>query len=218
MNSGEFKDNVYGEVAKIGKMMSSPKRIEMLDLLTQSPKTVENLAGEARMSVANASKHLQALLDTRLVKFKKQGNYVIYEIADEEIRSLILSLRFAAEARFEEVSQWKNQVINISEPSRNLDEVLESARSGEATLLDVRNSEEYAYGHLPHAMSKPIDELRQGSNIQYDNEVIVYCRGPYCTYAAEAVEILKKQGCRAYLLDAGVNEWKWQERLKYDSR
>lgn len=215
MNSGEFKDQVYGEVARIGKMMSSPKRIEMLDLLTQSPKTVESLAKESRMSVANASKHLQALLDHKLVKFKKQGNYVIYEIADEEIRVLILSLRMTAESRFREIGQWRKEVIG---PSRNLEEALENVKAGEATLLDVRSSEEYAYGHLPHAISKPIDELRKNRNVHYDNEVVVYCRGPYCTYAAEAVEILKEQGCRVYLLDAGINEWKWQERLKHDSR
>ncbi|MBM7580486.1 metalloregulator ArsR/SmtB family transcription factor [Jeotgalibacillus terrae] len=217
MNSGEFKDEVYGEVARIGKMMSSPKRIEMLDLLTQSPKTVETLAKEARISTANASKHLQALLDAKLVRFQKQKNYVIYEIADEEIRSLVLSLRRTAETRYEEVDQWRDSVIGHHHSLGTLDEVLSRAASGETVLLDVRNREEYEYGHLPYAVSKPIDELRDGST-QYDHEVIVYCRGPYCTYAAEAVNLLKEQGCRAYLLDAGVNEWKWQERLKHDSR
>jgi rhodanese-related sulfurtransferase/DNA-binding transcriptional ArsR family regulator len=207
----EFKDFIYGEFARIGKAISSPKRIELLDLLTQGPKTVESLAVDTKMSIANTSKHLQSLLDSKLVTYSKDKNYVIYRLASEQILMLVLALRGTAEERISDVMLVREDHI-LRKNSLNpisFEELGEKLKSGTVTLLDVRPFEEYKHGHLPHALSMPISELEDHlDSFPKDKEIVAYCRGPYCVYATEAVELLKSKGYRATLLEAGINEWK----------
>lgn len=207
----EFKDFIYGEFARIGKAISSPKRIELLDLLTQGPKTVEALAANTKMSIANTSKHLQTLLESKLVTYSKDKNYVIYRLASEQVLILVLALRGTAEERITDVKLVRESHIlreNSLSPI-SFEELGERLKTDAITLLDVRPFEEYEHGHLPHALSVPISELEDHLDLlPRDKEIVAYCRGPYCVYATEAVELLKSRGFRATLLEAGINEWK----------
>lgn len=207
----EFKDFIYGEFARIGKAISSPKRIELLDLLTQGPKTVEALAADTKMSIANTSKHLQSLLESKLVDYTKDKNYVIYRLASEQVLMFVLALRGTAEDRISDVKLVREGHIlrqNSLSPI-SFEELAEKLNQDTVTLLDVRPFEEYKHGHLPHALSVPISELEHHlDSLSKDKEIVAYCRGPYCVYATEAVEFLKSRGYQATLLDAGINEWK----------
>lgn len=211
MESREFKDFVYGEFARIGKTLSSPKRIEILDLLTQGPKSVELLASETKMGIANTSKHLQALLDAKLVAFAKEKNYVIYELAGDEVMHLVLALRSTAEQQIDDINIIRNDFIlkNDEFDRIELKDLAEKIKEGSITLIDVRPAAEFAADHLPSAVSMPISELGERlSLLSKDKEVVAYCRGPYCVYATEAVELLRSEGFKASLLESGVNEWK----------
>ncbi|MBO8156928.1 MAG: metalloregulator ArsR/SmtB family transcription factor [Bacillaceae bacterium] len=215
MKSREFKDNVYHHFSRIGKVLSSPKRIELLDLLSQSPKTVERLAKETEMSVANTSKHLQALLEARLVHFRKEKNYVIYQLASEEVVDLLFAIRGLAEHQLPEVNILRQEFIERPEEleSIELPELLNRVDQDDYVLLDVRPKEEYEAGHIEGSVSIPIDELHDLlSKIPKCKQIIAYCRGPYCVYATEAVELLKSEGYNAYRLDAGVHEWKMNQK------
>jgi rhodanese-related sulfurtransferase/DNA-binding transcriptional ArsR family regulator len=207
----EFKDFIYGEFARIGKAISSPKRIELLDLLTQGPKAVEILAADTKMSIANTSKHLQALLDSKLVTYSRDKNYVIYRLASEQVLMFVLALRGTAEERISDVKLVREGHIlreNSLSPI-SLEELGEKLNKDAVTLLDVRPFEEYKHDHLPNALSVPISELEDHlDSLPKDKEIVAYCRGPYCVYATEAVELLQARGFRATLLDAGINEWK----------
>jgi len=211
MDPREFKDYIYNHFSKVSKAFSSPKRFELLDLLSQSPKTVEVLAKETSMSVANTSKHLQSLLESKLVTFKKEKNFVIYELVDDSIYDILSSIKAITEKQMVEVKLTR--VDYISKPSKlealsieNLPALLE----GEMTeLIDVRPSREYEADHIPGAKSIPITDLKEMlSTLSKDKKIIAYCRGPYCVYATEAVEYLKEQGYTAYLLEAGVHDYK----------
>lgn len=207
----EFKDFIYGEFARIGKAISSPKRIELLDLLTQGPKSVELLASETNMSVANTSKHLQSLLEVKLVTYSKDKNYVIYRLASEQVRTLVLALRETAEDRISDLHLVRNDYILRHNSLRpvSFDELMDKFEDHSVLLLDVRPPEEFAFDHLPHALSVPISELAGTiDTLPKEKEIVVYCRGPYCVYATEAVELLRSKGYQASLLEAGVNEWK----------
>lgn len=211
MDSREFKDFVYGEFARIGKTLSSPKRIELLDLLTQGPKSVELLASETKMGIANTSKHLQALLDAKLVSFAKEKNYVIYELAGDEVMHLVMALRSTAEERIADINIVRNDFIlkNDDFDTIELKDLAEKIKEGSITLIDVRPSDEYAADHLPSAVSMPISEVETRLNsLPKDKEIVAYCRGPYCVYATEAVELLRSKGYKASLLESGINEWK----------
>lgn len=207
----EFKNKIYAEFSRIGKAISSPKRIELLDLLTQGPKSVETLSHETDMSIANTSKHLQALLEAKLVVFSKDKNYVIYRLASKQIVAFVLALRGTAEERISDVNVLRDKFIlrDKSLSPISFEELVAKVDKQSITLLDVRPSNEYEYDHLPNALSIPISELAaQLQNLPKDKEYVAYCRGPYCVYATEAVETLRANGYRATLLEAGVNEWK----------
>nr|WP_285289114.1 metalloregulator ArsR/SmtB family transcription factor [Bacillus sp. ISL-41] len=211
IESREFKDFIYGEFARIGKAISSPKRIELLDLLTQGPKTVEALATDTKMSIANTSKHLHSLLESKLVNYTKDKNYVVYRLASEQVLMFVLALRGTAEERISNVKLVREGHIlreNSLSPI-SFEELAEKLNQDTVTLLDVRPFEEYKHDHLPHALSVPISELEDHlDSLPKDKEIVAYCRGPYCVYATEAVEFLKSRGYQATLLDAGINEWK----------
>ncbi len=206
-----FKDAVYEQLARIGKASSAPKRLELLDLLCQGPRTVEALARETALSTANASQHLRVLRAARLVEAEKKGLYVEYRLADARVESFLLALRGLGEARLTEIESVRSAYLAGREaleavPTR---ELLRRVRSGEVTVLDVRPEAEYRAGHLPRAVSIPLAKLeaRLGA-LPRDREVVAYCRGPYCVMALEAVEVLRRAGFRAHRLEEGVADWR----------
>jgi rhodanese-related sulfurtransferase len=207
----QFKDSIYEQFARVGKAVSAPKRLELLDLLCQGPRTVEALANEAGLSVANASQHLQVLRAARLVEAEKQGFYVEYRVADEQVCRFFHSLRELAETRLAEIAQVTRAYLSergAMEPVQS-DELLRRVRNGAVTVLDVRPSEEYRAGHIPGALSVPVSELKKRlAELPKDREVVAYCRGPYCVMAIEAVELLRKKGFNAHRLEQGVVDWR----------
>jgi rhodanese-related sulfurtransferase len=206
-----FKDSLYEQFARVGKAVSAPKRLELLDLLCQGPRTVEALAEQAALSVANASQHLQVLRTARLVLSEKRGLFVEYRLADDEVCRFFHSLRGLAESRLAEVERVTRHYLETRgamEPVRG-GELLRRAKDGEVTVLDVRPAEEYRAGHLPGSVSVPLRELKKRlSEFSKSREIVAYCRGPYCVMAIEAVELLRKKGFRAHRLEEGVAEWK----------
>ncbi len=202
-----FKDAVYEQLARIGKATSAPKRLELLDLLSQGPRTVELLAREAGVTVANASQHLQVLRAARLVEAEKQGLYVEYRLAGDEVGAFFLSLRGLAESRLVEVQEVTRAFYaerGAMEPVAS-EELLRRVKKGEVTVLDVRPGEEFRAGHIPGALSVPMAELKARlKDLPKDREVVAYCRGPYCVMAIEAVELLRKKGFTAHRLEKSV--------------
>ncbi|HSJ38301.1 MAG TPA: rhodanese-like domain-containing protein, partial [Planococcus sp. (in: firmicutes)] len=177
----------------------------------QGPKSVELLASETKMGIANTSKHLQALLDAKLVSFAKEKNYVIYELAGDEVMHLVMALRSTAEQRIADINIVRNDFIlkNDDFDTIQLKDLADKIKEGSITLIDVRPSDEYAADHLPSAVSMPISEIEVRLNsLPKDKEIVAYCRGPYCVYATEAVELLRSKGYKASLLESGINEWK----------
>ncbi len=206
-----FKDNLYEQFARLGKAMSAPKRIELIDLLCQGPRTVESLAQQAAISVANASQHLQVLRAARLVETEKKGLYVEYRLAGDEVCDFFVALRGLAESRLAEVEQVSRAYFEQRGAMEAVggDELLRRVKAGEVTILDVRPVEEYRAGHIPGALSIPTGELavRLGE-LPKDREIVAYCRGPYCVMAVEAVELLRKRGFRAHRMEQGVVDWR----------
>jgi rhodanese-related sulfurtransferase/DNA-binding transcriptional ArsR family regulator len=205
-----FKDEVYGHLARIGKATSSPKRLELLELLCQAPHTVEALAEETSMSLANTSQHLQVLRAARLVSAEKHGLYVIYR-ADEEVARFFHAFRTLAHSRFAEVEQVTRQFLDERGALEPVDgqELLRRVRGGEVTVLDVRPEEEYRAGHIPGALSIPVAALKKRlAELPKDREIVAYCRGPYCVMAIEAVDLLRKKGFQAHRMEQGVIEWR----------
>jgi len=207
----KYKDALYEQFARLGKAVSAPRRLELLDLLGQGPRTVEALAEQAALSVANASKHLQILRAARLVTAEKKGLHVEYRLADEEVGQFFLALRGLARSRLAEVEQVATQYFRERGAMEPVDgmELLRRAERGEVTVLDARPSEEYRAGHFPGALSVPVDELKARlRELPKDRAVVAYCRGPYCVMALEAVELLRKTGFEAHRMEEGVMEWR----------
>ena len=211
-SSRPFKDAIYEQFARIGKALASPKRLELLDLLCQGPRTVEVLADQASLSLANASQHLSVLRAARLIQAEKRGLFVTYRLA-EGVEGFYLSLRSLAESRLAEVEATTRAFLEGrgAMESVNGAELLARALSGEVTVLDVRPVEEYRAGHLPNARSVPLAELRARlDELPRDREVVAYCRGPYCVLAIEAVRLLREEGFVALRLDTGPPDWRAQ--------
>lgn len=206
-----FKDAIYEQFARVGKAVSAPKRLELLDLLSQSPRTVEALAEQAAISVANASQHLQVLRAARLVEADKKGLFVEYRLADAEVGRFFLSLRGLAESRLAEINQVAREYFEERGAMEAVggDDLLRRVRAGEFTVLDVRPPEEYRAGHIPGALSIPVGELKARlKELPKGREVVAYCRGPYCVMALEAVELLRKKGVKAHRMEQGVGDWR----------
>jgi rhodanese-related sulfurtransferase len=206
-----FKNDIYEQIARIGKAASAPKRLELLDLLCQGPRTVEALATLASMSVGNASQHLKVLRSARLVDAEKQGLYVTYRLADEAVARFFVSLRTLASSRLAEIALVTHEYFEHRGALEAVerDELARRVRSGEVTVLDVRPAEEYRAGHIPGARSMPLTELEARLHeVPRSRDVVAYCRGPYCVMAAEAVTMLRRKGYRAHRLDEGVADWR----------
>jgi rhodanese-related sulfurtransferase len=210
-NKRAQKEKLYSLFAQIANAMANPHRLELLDLLAQAPRTVEELASEAQMSVANTSQHLQRLKQARLVVNEREGVYVRYRLADPAVGELWLNLRQVAARQLAEVEQaldaYRTRRHEFEQISAET--LLTRLRQNEVVLLDVRPEVEYAAGHLPAAISMPLEELQQRlAELPPDKTIVAYCRGPYCVYADEALELLAAQGWSVARLEEGV--WEWQ--------
>jgi len=206
-----FKDAIYEQFARIGKSVSSPKRLELLDLLCQGPRTVEVLAKESGLTVANASQHLQVLRTSRLVETEKEGLFVIYRLADQTVCEFFRTMRVLAESRLAEVEQIKRQFLEGREGMEPVDreELLALVRQGAVTVLDVRPVEEFNAGHLDGALSIPLKDLQlRLSDLPRDQEIAAYCRGPYCVLSVEAVEMLRAEGFQAIRIEEGIQDFR----------
>ena len=207
----QYKDATYGQFARIGKAVSHPTRLEILELLCQGPRTVDALAREAGLGIANASQHLKVLREARLLDADKKGLFVTYRLADEAVCDFFRSLRSLAESHLAEVEQITRRFLNGREGMEPVEarELLQRVREGRGTVLDVRPAEEYNAGHIAGALSIPLRELKARiKEIPRGQEIVAYCRGPYCVLAVEAVETLRKAGVRARRLREGFPDWR----------
>jgi rhodanese-related sulfurtransferase/DNA-binding transcriptional ArsR family regulator len=206
-----FKERLYGQFARLGKALSSPSRLEILELLAQGERTVESLAQETALSLANVSQHLKALRAACLVESRKQGLFVWYRLADPIVFELSRTLRTVAERRLAEFERIvSEQFVDRSEAEAvSIRELLRRGRSGDVVVLDTRPAGEYAAGHIPGAISMPVDDLEKRlEELPRKKAYVAYCRGPYCIYADRAVEILKANGRRAKRLREGFPDWR----------
>jgi rhodanese-related sulfurtransferase len=211
MNSRYIKDRLYEQVARIGKAASSPKRLELIELLCQGEKNVEQLATEADISVKLASAHLGALKAAALVKTRRAGKSIYYRLSDPHVAEFWVAIRTVAEERLVELQVALDGLVASPAKLTGVDRaaLLEDARRGELIVLDVRPKAEYAAGHLPFARSIPLAELeRRIAELPKDKTVVAYCRGPFCLFAHKAVALLGDQGYRACRLEDGVAEWR----------
>ena len=206
----DFKDASYGQLARIGKGLSSPKRLELLDLLCQSERTVEALAAETGMSVANTSQHLQELQAARLVETTKNGRYVVYRLADALVSDFFRRFRLLAENRLAEIEQIRRHFFSEGEEINLVDRktLLERVHQKKVIVIDVRPADEYRTAHIAGALPIPLEQLKQRlSELPRNKEVVAYCRGPFCVLAKEAVDVLRSNGFRASRLEDSVHDW-----------
>lgn len=206
-----FKNAIYDQLARISKALASPRRLELLDLLAQSPRTVESLARETGQTIANTSQHLQILRQVRLVEATKRGLYVTYRLPSPEVAGFYRSLRLLAETRVADIQQITQQFLAARGLLEPVDQEALMARvaRGEVVVIDVRPEQEYAAGHIAGAISFPLSELGQRlTELPKDRDIVAYCRGPYCVLAVEAVTRLRANGFRAMRLEAGLADWR----------
>lgn len=211
MNSNrEIKDALFEQVARIGKAVSSPKRLELIELLCQAAKPVELLAREAGISVKLASAHLKELRHANLVATERSGKQIIYRIAAPDVAQFWNLMRALAEDRLFELQDALRQLARSAEQWQfeDRDDFLRKARNGEIVVIDVRPRSEYDASHIPFARSMPMDELRARlAELPKDVPVLAYCRGPYCMMSVDAVGLLKEQGFAAYRLPDSVTSF-----------
>jgi DNA-binding transcriptional ArsR family regulator/rhodanese-related sulfurtransferase len=210
-NHRDFKDRLYAQFARVGKALGSPHRIEILELLAQGERTVDSLATEMGLSLANTSQHLQALRQAALVDSRKEGLFVYYRLAEPAVFELCAAVRRVAERRLADLERLLNEHFGErSQPAAvGMQDLLERMRSNDVIVLDARPSSEYEAGHIAGAISVPIDELQERlRSLPRDKEYVAYCRGPYCVYADRAVELLTKSRRRARRLMEGFPEWR----------
>jgi rhodanese-related sulfurtransferase len=203
------KDALFEAIALMGKAFASPRRLELLDLLAQAPRTVDELARASEQSMANTSQHLQGLHAAGMVTRAREGTSVRYALADQEALSVWLALRDASVARLAEVERAAREYLGEDVEAIGREELIERLRRGDVVLIDVRPGEEFAAGHIDGARSIPLDELRERlAELPADREVVAYCRGPFCAYAHEAVRLLRAGGRTARRLEEGLPEWR----------
>ena len=211
MSEQNFKSDLFEQFARIGKALSSGKRLEMLEFLAQGERSVEQLARMTGLSVANTSQHLQQLRQVGLVAARKEGLFVYYRVAGDGIIRLLATLRAVGEEHVADVDRLVKLFLDSKD---NLEpvpakELWQRVKQGLVTVLDVRPPEEYAQGHIRGAINVPVTELKKRLHqIPAGQEVVAYCRGPYCLLAYEAVQVLRKKGIKARRLEEGYPEWK----------
>jgi rhodanese-related sulfurtransferase len=203
------KDALFEAIALMGKAFASPRRLELLDLLAQAPRTVDELARASDQSTANTSQHLQALHAAGLVRRAREGTSVRYSLAGDEALSLWLALRDASVSQLAEVERAAREYLGEDVDAIGRDELMTRLRKGDVVLVDVRPAEEFEAGHIEGARSIPLDELEDRlGELPTDREVVAYCRGPICAYAHDAVRRLRASGRRARRLEEGWPEWR----------
>jgi rhodanese-related sulfurtransferase/Fe2+ or Zn2+ uptake regulation protein len=211
------KRALYVQLARVAKATASPERLELLDLLAQAPRTVEMLARLLGQPLANTSHHLKVLRQARLVETTRSGQFITYQLADASVADLLLQMRSIADARLSEIHAITRTYLERRGLLEAVDqgEVLRRVQDGDVTVIDVRPTTEFAAGHLPGAISMPLDELEaRVRELPTDREVVAYCRGPYCVMSLDAMALLRARGFTAHRLEAGVVEWRAHGRRK----
>ena len=209
-NKRQFKDELYGQFARIGKALSNPHRLELVELLAQGERTVEDLAAECNLPIANASQHLQVLRAAQLVDVRRDGLYAYYRLSNERVFHAWQALRDLGDHQLAEVGRLVQDFLQDRSRLQSISatELVERIEAGDVLVLDVRPELEYQSGHIPEARSIPVDELEARiKELARNREVIAYCRGPYCVFADEAVALLQKHGYRARRLIDGLPDW-----------
>lgn len=210
MNNRTLKDLLYEQVARVGKALASPKRLEILEMLAQGEKAVEMVAAEVSIDVKLASAHLKALKGARLVEARREGKRMIYRLSGADVAQLGVMLRHVAEEHLVELQLALQKMMAEPEQLAKISrkELLEQAKRGEVVVIDVRPQQEYTTAHLPFARSLPLPELAQRlAELPRDTEIVAYCRGPFCLMSDEAVKLLQEHGYRARKTFDGVSEW-----------
>ena len=206
-----FKDQLYEQFARVVRALANPHRLELIDLLAQGERTVEELAKEASLSIANASQHLQTLRAAHLVEVRREGLYAYYRLADDKVYRVWQSIRDLGESHLAEIDRIVRTFLEDRDSMKPVSapELLELSQEGSVIVIDVRPEEEYRAGHIPGARSVPISKLESYlREIPKDKEVIAYCRGPYCVFSDEAVDLLRQRGYRARRYSEGLPDWK----------
>jgi rhodanese-related sulfurtransferase len=212
MESAQAKATLFEAIALMGKAFASPRRLELLDLLAQGPRTVEELASASGQSGANTSQHLQALHAAGMATRRREGVRVRYALAGEDVLALWLGLRDVSATRLAEVERAARDYLGDEVEAIDREELIERLGRGDVVLVDVRPTEEFAAGHIEGARSIPLDELeRRLAELPADREIVAYCRGPFCAYAHEAVRRLQVAGRAARRLEDGWPEWQLAE-------
>jgi rhodanese-related sulfurtransferase len=209
MADPQRKSALYEQFARVGKALASPKRLELLDLLAQGERSVEDLAGQAGLGLTSCSAHLQVLHHARLVTTRKQGTRVYYSLASDDVARLYADVRQVAASLLAEVEPARRAYLGDGVEEVSKDELLRRAATGEIVVLDVRPAAEYAAGHIPGAISVPLSQLEERlAELPAGTEVVAYCRGPYCVFAHDAVRLLHAHGRTARRLADGMPEWR----------
>lgn len=212
MSDRDAKTALFEQFARVGKALSSGKRLELLDLLAQGERTVESLARAAELGVTTASAHLQTLKQANVVATRRAGTKIYYRLAGPDVAALYALLRSVASKHLPDVEAARVAYLGPDTEQVTREELVRRARSGEVTVLDVRPGEEYAAGHIPGAVSIPLAELAgRLDELPRGQEIVAYCRGTYCVLAHEAVRLLTSRGRRARRLADGMLEWRLAE-------
>lgn len=209
--SHQAKQRIYEQFARVGKALASSSRLELLDLLAQGERSVEALAREAALSVANSSQHLQALYGARLIESRREGQRILYRLADPIVEALLGSLKATAERQLADLDAVARAYLERRDEFEPIDrvELKRRLKNGSVTLIDVRPREEYEQAHLPGAISIPLDRVKDWvKTVPRKTQVVAYCRGPYCVYALKAVVELRRRGVDAMRSEDGVVEWR----------
>ena len=214
MSTQPFKHDLFNQFARIGKAMSNGNRLELLEFLAQGERSVDALARLSGLSVANTSQHLQQLRQAGLVTSRKQGQKVLYRVSGEDVLELFAHLRQVAERHLAEVQRLVDDYLKTRDALEPVpaEELLQRAREGRVTVIDVRPEEEYRSGHLPGAVNIPLPELEQHLQaLDPQQPIVAYCRGPHCVLAFDAVKLLRNRGYRAQRLEGGLPEWRLEK-------
>lgn len=211
MNNRALKDLLYEQVARVGKALSSPKRLEIMEMLAQGEKAVETISAEVAIDNKLASAHLKVLKETRLVQSRREGKRIFYSLAGDDVAHLGVTLRQVAEEHLVELRMALQQMM--AEPDRLVSmgrkELMAQAKRGEVIVLDVRPQTEYDSAHLPYARSLPLSELTHRlAELPRNVEIVAYCRGPFCLMSDEAVKLMRARGYLARKTFDGVSEWR----------
>ncbi|WP_434449199.1 ArsR/SmtB family transcription factor [Lentzea sp. E54] len=212
MGDRDAKTALFDQFARVGKALASGKRLELLDLLAQGERTVDALAKSAELGLTTASAHLQTLKQANLVATRREGTKIFYRLAGDDVAGLFSLLRTVADHRLPDVRTAREAYLGEDTEAVSREDLLERVRSGRATVIDVRPAEEFAAGHIPGAVSIPLDELADRlAELPADQEIVAYCRGCYCVLAHEAIRLLTAQRRTARRLAGGMLEWRLAE-------